>query len=132
MTAPGMPERPRPLHLPFAARRGTPPMPVGIQTRRRRRRSARWRQGGAGLLLGCSGAGILLLLLQLPERLDTVLLVSHAVDNLIRGLGLMAMGLLQLAAVLGLAVLALFALLLLVAGGMRLIRALGPRSGKPS
>jgi hypothetical protein len=97
---------------------------------RRRRRSSRWRQGGAGLLLGFSGAGVLLLLMQLPDRLDTILLVSNAVTNLIRGLALLGMGVMQLAAVLGVVVLALFALLLMVAGGVRLIRAMAPRPGK--
>lgn len=100
------------------------------EQRRRRRRSSRWRQGGAGLLLGFSGAGVLLLLMQLPDRLDTILLVSNAVTNLIRGLTLLGLGVMQLAAVLGVVVLALFALLLMVAGGVRMIRAMAPRPGK--
>ena len=55
--------------------------------------------------------------MQLPDRLDTILLVSNAVTNLMRGLAQVGMGVMQLAAVLGVVVLALFALLLLVAGG---------------
>lgn len=100
------------------------------EQRRRRRRSSRWRQGGAGLLLGFSGAGVLLLLMQLPDRLDTILLVSNAVTNLIRGLTLLGLGVMQLAAVLGVVVLALFALLLMVAGGVRMIRAMAPAREK--
>jgi hypothetical protein len=128
-----MTDRTRPLHLPFPAGPpgSHPPRRISSQRRRRRSRSARWRQAGAGLLLGFSGAGVLLLLMQLPERLDTILLVSNAVSNLIRGLAQVGMGVMQLAAVLGLVVLALFALLLLVAGGVRMIRAMAPRPGKP-
>jgi hypothetical protein len=120
-----MSERRPPLHLPFPAGR-----PIDLPRRRRRRRSSRWRQAGAGLGLGAAGAGLLLLLLQLPERLDTLLLVSDAIANLIGGLGRFSLGLVQLAGLLGVAALALFALLLLVAGGIRLIRAIAPRGGK--
>jgi hypothetical protein len=122
-----MTDRPRPLHLP---RPGAPPVEVARQIRHRRRRSSRWRQGAAGVLLGASGAGILMLLVRLPERLDAVLLVSNAVANLIGGLGRLTMGVLQLAGLLLVVTLALFSLLLLVAGGIRLIRAVAPRPGK--
>lgn len=128
-----MTNRNRPLHLPFPAEPpdGHSPQRFSSQRRRRRRRSGRWRQAGAGLLLSFSGAGVLLLLMELPDRLDTILLVSNAVSNLIRGLAQVGAGVMQLAAVLGLVVLALFALLLLVAGGVRMIRAVAPRPGKP-
>lgn len=83
-----------------------------------------------GSLLCLASAGTLLLLLQLPHRFDTALLVRTTISHLLRGLGLLTLGLLQLAALIGLVTLALFALLLLVAGGVRLIRALAPRPGK--
>jgi hypothetical protein len=75
-------------------------------------------------------------LMGLAERLNTVLLVSQAVANLIRGLSLLATGLLQLLALLLVAVMALLAMLLLLGGLTRLLRLLaGGRphgQGKPS
>jgi hypothetical protein len=127
MSATGMTDRRPPLHLPRPQLR---PVEIRRQTRRRRRRSGRLGQAGAGLLLGAAGVAILMLLVRLPEWLDTLLLVSNAVANLIGGLGRFMTGVLQLAGVLGVGVLALFALLLLVAGGVRLIRAAAPRPGK--
>lgn len=58
----------------------------------------------------------------LAERLNTLLLVSQAVANLIRGLSLLGTGLLQVFALLVVAALALLALLLLVGGLTRLLR----------
>lgn len=100
-----------------------------LQPRRRRRRRrpmARWRQAGLGVLLALSGSGILILLMYLPRRLDALLLVSNAIANLIRGLSQLGMGLLQLGVVLSLVLLSLLALLLLVGGAMRLLRAALP------
>jgi hypothetical protein len=57
-----------------------------------------------------------------------VLLVSTAIANLIKGLTLMGLGLLQLAGVLAVALVALLALLLLGAGLSRWLRALAPNS----
>jgi hypothetical protein len=71
---------------------------------------------------------MLLALLRLPSQLDTVLLVSTAIANLIKGLTLMGLGLLQLAGVLAVALVALLALLLLGAGLSRWLRALAPNS----
>ncbi|WP_254217073.1 hypothetical protein [Synechococcus sp. CCY 9618] len=116
-----MPQTPHPLHLP------TPKGPApgkGLQLRRKRRRpSSRWRQTGAGLLLILAGALILTGLMQLPERLDALLLVSNAIANLISGLSRLMMGVLQLGSVIVVALLALLALLLLVGGSVRLVRA---------
>jgi hypothetical protein len=81
-----------------------------------------------GLLLVSAGIAMLLALLRLPSQLDTVLLVSTAIANLIKGLTLMGLGLLQLAGVLAVALVALLALLLLVAGLSRWLRALAPNS----
>lgn len=119
-----MTKRHQPLHLP---RPGLPPVrPLRL---RRRRRQARWRQAGLGILLAMSGSGILMLLMQLPRRLDTLLLVSNAVANLIRGLSQLGLGLLQLVVVLTVVTLVVLALLLLIGGGMRLLRALIPGRG---
>lgn len=88
-----------------------------------------------GLLLGALGLGILAGLVRLPERLDALLLVSHALANLIGGLSRLGLGLLQLAAVLAVVLLALLALLLLAGSAVRLWRALVPspgREGHPS
>jgi hypothetical protein len=60
----------------------------------------------------------------LATRLNTLLLVSQAVANLIRGLSLLATGLLQVVALLAVAAFALLALLLLVGGLARLSRVL--------
>ena len=91
---------------------------------RRPKRQGRWKQALTGLLLLALGAGLLVGLMQLPERLDTVLMVSTAIANLISGLSRFLTGVLQLLAVLLLVVLAIAALLLLLAGGVRLLRAL--------
>ena len=93
---------------------------------RKRRAPSRLRQVLDGLLLLAAGTGLLVLLLQLPELidLDSLLLVSTAIGNLIAGLSRLLMGVLQLLGVLVLVGLALLALVLLVAGLMRLVRAL--------
>ena len=125
-----MPHTPHPLHLPTP--RGPTPG-TGRELRRRRRRpSSRWRQVLAGLLLIGSGSLILAGLMQLPERLDALLLVSNAIANLISGLSRLSMGILQLGSVIVVALLALMALLLLVGGGVRLVRGLTARSRRPS
>lgn len=98
-----------------------------------RRRPGRWKQAFSGLLLLALGAGLLVGLMQLPERLDTMLLVSTAIANLIAGLGRFLQGLLQLLAVLLLVLVAIGALLLLVAGLVRLLRSVlpGPANSAP-
>lgn len=89
---------------------------------RRRPPAVRWKQIASGMLLMALGAGLLMGLMQLPERLDTLLLVSTAIANLIGGLGRFLLGLLQLLGVLLLAVVAIGSLVLLLAGLVRLIR----------
>jgi hypothetical protein len=117
-----MPQTPYPLHLPTP--RG-PTAGKGLQLRRKRRRpTPRWRQVTAGLLLIGAGSLILAILMQLPKRLDALLLVSNAIANLISGLSRLMMGILQLGSVIVVALLALAALLLLVGGGVRLVRAI--------
>lgn len=93
---------------------------------RKRRAPSRLRQVLDGLLLLAAGTGLLVLLLQLPELidLDSLLLVSTAIGNLIAGLSRLLLGVLQLLGVLLLVGLALLALVLLVAGLVRLVRAL--------
>lgn len=109
--------------------------PAGQIVRRSRgRRRLRWRrlrQGGMGLLLAALGAGILAALVRIPERLDTLLLVSNAVANVIGGLSRLGLGLLQLAGVLVVVVLALFSLLLLAGGVVRLWKAMVAVQGGP-
>lgn len=77
---------------------------------------------GAGLLLILAGGLILGGLMQLPDRLDTVLLVSNAIANLISGLSRLTIGVLQLGSLIVVALLALLALFLLVGGTVRLVR----------
>lgn len=115
------PNSPRVLHLPLAGSRSRLPR------RPRRRQPGRWRQAALGLLLTGAGSGLLVGLMQLPERLDTLLLISHAIANLISGLSRFAMGVLQLIGVLAMVLAVLAALLLLAAGVVRVLRALLPR-----
>lgn len=70
-------------------------------------------------------------LVRIPDRLDALLLVSQAIANLIAGLNRLAVGLLQLGAVLLVVLLALLALLLLAGGLVRLWRALLPAAAPP-
>jgi len=95
---------------------------------RRRRRRARYRQVALGLVVAAAGATILAALMQIPQRFDGLLLVSNAIANVIGGLNRLAVGLLQLAGVLVVALLAVLALLLLVGGLVRIVRAL---TGRP-
>ena len=118
-----LPRNSRNLQLPNPSlatfnRRSRPP--------RRRRRISRFRQVLMGLLLVTAGIALLLVLLRLPSKLDTVLLVSTAIANLIKGLTHLGLGLLQLAGVLAVALVALVALVLLGAGLSRWMRALAP------
>ena len=114
--------RSRSLQLPVASKRQR-------QVFRRRRHPPRWRQFGVGLVFIVLGGVMLLGLLQLPERLDTVLLLSTAIAQLVGGLRSLLLGLLQLLAVLLVVLVALLALLLLVGGLVRLVRSLLPHSG---
>ena len=93
---------------------------------RRRRRPPRWRQLLAASAMAALGAGLLVGLLQLPERFDTVLLLSKALANLIGGVQQVVVGLVQLAGLVLLVGLALLALVLVVAGVVRLVRAFAP------
>jgi hypothetical protein len=78
-----------------------------------------------GIVCVVAAAVILKGLMELATRLNTLLLVSQAVANLIRGLSLLGTGLLQVVALFAVAALALLALLLLVGGLTRLLRVLG-------
>jgi hypothetical protein len=98
---------------------------------RRRRHPPRWRQFGMGVLFMALGALMLYGLLQLPERLDTVLLLSTAIAQLITGLRALVLGLLQLMAVVLVVLVALLALILVVGGLVRMVRTFIPRSGLP-
>jgi hypothetical protein len=60
----------------------------------------------------------------IPERFDTLLLVSTAIANVIGGLSRLGVGLLQLTGVLVVALLALLALVLLLGGMVRMVRSL--------
>ena len=98
--------------------------PIGRQGGKRKRPPARVRQVGEGLLLLAAGVALLLALMRLPERLDTLLLVSNAIANLIGGLSKLGLGLLQLLGVLLLVGVVLLALAFLAGGLVRLARAL--------
>ncbi len=121
------------MSLPLSSRNLHLPNPsLGTSNRAsrpiRRRRISRLRQVLMGLLLVSAGIALLLALLRLPSKLDTVLLVSTAIANLIKGLSHIGLGLLQLAGVLAVALVALLALVLLGAGLSRWMRALAPDS----
>jgi len=93
---------------------------------RKRRRPSRSRRILDSLLLMAAGVGLLVLLLQLPQwiDLDSLLLVSTAIANVIGGLSRLGLGLLQLTGVLVVALLALLALVLLLGGMVRMARCL--------
>lgn len=114
------PKRPTPLQLPD---------PRGATGRRRR--PARWRRLLAALALTGLGVVLLVVLLQLPERFDTVLLLSNALANLIGGVQQLLLGVGQLLVLALLVALALGALLLVIAGVIRLARALAPAPSRP-
>ncbi|MEB3320236.1 MAG: DUF308 domain-containing protein [Cyanobium sp.] len=116
--------RRRSLQLPLSAQRQR-------SVFRRRRQPPRWRQFFLGLLFIALGALMLYGLVQLPERLDTVLLLSTALAQLISGVRFLVLGLLQLFGVVLVVLVALLALLLLVGGGVRLVRSLLPRPRHP-
>jgi hypothetical protein len=101
------------------------------QVFRRKRPLLRWKQGAAGVLIGAAGTGLVVGLMQLPQRLDTLLLLSTALANVIRGVQLLLMGLLQVVAVVLLVAVAVGALVLVVAGLVRFVRAFLPRKKPP-
>jgi len=101
------------------------------QVFRRKRPSLRWKQGAAGVLIAAAGAGLVVGLMQLPQRLDTLLLLSTALANVIRGVQLLLLGLLQVVAVVLLVAVAVGALVLVVAGLVRFVRAFLPRKKPP-
>ncbi|MCP9841090.1 hypothetical protein KBY93_10655 [Synechococcus sp. J7-Johnson] len=120
-------------HLPDPGRKI--PLPRKVFSRQRRSGSA-WREGGLALLNGAAGTGLLLLLMQLPNRLDSLLVISKVISALIRGLSQIGMGLislllglLQAFGVLLLLGLAIAALLLLINGAFRLLRLAMPGLG---
>jgi hypothetical protein len=84
-----------------------------------------------GLLFIALGAVLLYGLVQLPDRLDTVLLLSTAIAKLISGMRSLLLGLLQLLAVVLVVLVALLALMLLVGGLVRLVRTFIPRAPFP-
>lgn len=120
-------------HLPDPGRKS--PLPRKVFSRQRRSGSA-WREGGMALLNGAVGTGLLLLLMQLPSRLDSLLVISKVISALIRGLsqigkGLISLlvGLVQAFGVLLVLGLAIAALLLLINGVVRLLRLAMPGLG---
>jgi hypothetical protein len=122
-----MPRPPVSLHLPRPDGSSAAAGPILRRARgRRRRRVGRLRQAGMGGLLGAVGVGILAALVRIPDRLDALLLVSHALANVIGGLSRLGLGLLQLGTVLAVVLLALLALLALAGSVVRLWRALVP------
>lgn len=101
------------------------------KTRRRvfrgRQPQSRWRQIGTSFLLGGTGVGLILALLQVPDRFDTFLMLSTSLVNLIEGVKQALWGVLQLLSVLLLVLAAVAALALVVVALIRLIRALWPQ-----
>lgn len=114
---------------------GFTPKTVRKVFRKRRTRSP-WRECLLALLNAAIGLGVLVALLQLPSRLDSLLLVSKVISAVLAGLGQIGLGLLQLLAglaqLLGLLVvvaLAVGALWLVGNGLFRLLRLLVPGVG---
>ena len=107
---------------------------IGPHGAKRKRPPARIRQLAEALMLLAGGVGLLLALMRLPERLDTLLLVSNAIANLIGGLTKLGLGLLQLLGVVLLVAVVLLALACLAGGLVRLVRTvLRPKpTAKPS
>jgi len=111
------------------------------RSRRRRRAIARWHQLAVGLGLTAAGGSLLAALMAIPQRFDGLLLVSKAIADLISGLSRLGLGLMQLGGVLAVALLAVFALLLLCGGLVRIVRAIlgqpfsraiAPTTGRPA
>jgi hypothetical protein len=107
---------------------GFKPLPPRKVFRKRRRRSP-WREALFALLTMAAGIGILVALLQLPARLDSLLVVSKVISTLIKALSRIAEGLLLLVAglaqtfgILLVVSLAIAALLLLAQGFFRILR----------
>ncbi len=80
-------------HLPDPGRKSQLPRKVFS---RQRRSGSPWREAGMALLNGAAGIGVLLLLMQLPSRLDSLLVLSKVISALIRGLSEIGKGLISL------------------------------------
>jgi hypothetical protein len=104
---------------------------VERQVFRRKRPPVPWKQAAAGVLIAAAGVGLVVGLMQLPQRLDTLLLLSTALANVIRGVQLLLLGLLQVVAVVLLVAVAVGALVLVVAGLVRFVRAFLSRKKPP-
>jgi hypothetical protein len=121
--------RSRPRHALHLPNPGGPGREV-FRTPRRPSRQLLLLQSLASVALG---VGLLTVLLHLPERLVTLLLLSSALSGLIAGLRQAGLALLQLLGLVLLVLLTLLALALVVGGSVRLIRALlqAPRRRRP-
>ena len=115
--------RRRALQLPVSGK----PAKDRLRVFRRRQLQSRWRQIGTSFLLGGTGLGLILALLQVPDRFDTFLVLSTALVNLIEGVKQALWGVLQLLSVLLLVLAAVAALALVVVALIRLIRAFWPQ-----
>jgi hypothetical protein len=107
---------------------GFKPLPPRKVFRKRRSRSP-WREALFALLNMAVGVGVLVALLQLPARLDSLLVVSKVISTLLKalsrigeGLALLAAGLAQTFGILLVVGLAIAALLLLANGVFRILR----------
>jgi len=96
----------------------------GEGRRIRRRLKPLWRRLGESALLLAGGVGLLMALVRVPRDLDVLLAISEMLDELIAGLALLAKAVLSLAGMLVMVGLVVVALLLIVAGVVRLVRAL--------
>ena len=91
--------------------------------RRQRPLPPPWRQGMEGILMALLGAGLLAILVWLPQRFDALVVVSETIADLIRGLAQLLEALLGLATVLLIAALLFAGLICLLGGVTRLTRA---------
>jgi len=92
----------------------------------RRRPPSSWRQALIGLICISAGTGLIVALHQLILRLDAVLLFSECLSHLIGGVINLGLGLGQLVGLLLLLLATVGALLLMVAGLIRIGRSLVP------
>lgn len=127
MTPSDPPERPVGLVPAIRLPRSTAATTRKSKRRPKPRPRSRYGQFGIGLGFCALGAVVLASLVMLAARLDALLLLSMAISNLIGGLSRLVLALLQAVGLVLLLAVALAGLLCLMAGLMRIGKALWPQ-----